>query len=114
MQTINHAVQIALAGDESWFGRHRDRRLRIRNMVPGELPVIAGQPPVGMTWQTIVVEAQPGARTRQAIALPIGTDTDALGDPELFGLFLQVAPPGARDMLARLRKLKLPGSTTAV
>lgn len=102
------AVEIATAGDAAWFGTHLDRRLRIRNMIPGEFDDVVGLPPVGMTWRTIVLEAQPGARTRQAIALPIGTDIDALTDRDLFDLFLQVAPPGARAMIASLRKIKLP------
>lgn len=101
------AVDIVTAGDAAWFGTHLDRRLRIRNMVAGEFDDVVGLPPVGMTWRTIVLEAQPGARTRQAIALPIGTDTDALTDRDLFELFLQVAPPGARAMIASLRKIKL-------
>lgn len=102
------AVEIATAGDGAWFDTHLDRRLRIRNMVPGEFDDVVGQPPVGMTWRTIVLEAQPGARSRQAIALPLGTDTDVLTDRDLFDLFLQVAPPGARAMIASLRKIKLP------
>lgn len=102
------AVEIATTGDASWFVKHPDRRLRIRNMVVGEFSDVSGQPPVGMAWRTIVLEAQPGARSRQAIALPIGTDVDAFGDEDLFDLFLRVAPPGARKMIAALRQVKLP------
>ncbi|MES3153076.1 hypothetical protein [Sphingomonas faeni] len=105
--------EIAVAGDASWFDRHPDRRLRIRNLVEGEFGDVAGPPPVGMAWRTIVLEAQPGARSRQAIALPIGVDLDTLGDAELFDLFLQVAPPGARRMIASLRKVKVPGKADA-
>lgn len=105
------AVQIATAGDEAWFDKNLDRRLRLRNMVAGEFDDVVGQPPVGMTWRTIVLEAQPGARSRQAIALPIGVDADALTDTDLFELFVQVAPPGARAMIASLRKVKLPQGT---
>ena len=110
MRVKNHkamAVEIATAGDAAWFETHLDRRLRIRNMIPSEFDDVDGLPPVGMAWRTIVLEAQPGARTRQAIALPIGTDTDVLTDRDLFELFLQVAPPGARAMIASLRKVKL-------
>ncbi len=108
------AVEIATAGDATWFARHLDRRLRIRAMIPGEFDDVVGLPPVGMTWRTIVLEAQPGARTRQAIALAIGADVNALTDADLFGLFLQAAPPGARAMIASLRKVKLPGGQAAV
>ncbi len=102
------ATAIVTAGDGLWFDRHADRRLRIRAMVPGEFDDVAEQAPVGMAWHTIVLEAQPGARSRQAIALPIGTDLDALRDEDLFDLFVQVAPPGARQIIATLRKMKLP------
>ena len=107
------AVEIATAGDAAWFAKAADRRLRIRNMVPGEFPDVTGAPPVGMAWRTIVLEAQPGARSRQAIALSLGTDLDALGDEALFDLFLQAAPKGARDVIACLRAMKLPATTEA-
>jgi len=106
------AVEIATAGDAAWFAKASTRRLRIRNMVPGEFADLDGRPPVGMAWHTIVLEAQPGARSRQAIALPIGTDAAAFGDEELFDLFVQAAPPGARKMIAALRKVKLPAAVT--
>lgn len=110
-QTI--AVQIAAAGDGAWFAKHTDRRLRLRNMIPGEFSDIGGEPPVGMAWRTIVIEAQPGARSRQAIALPLGTDIEQFTDEALFELFVQVAPPGARQVIASLRKVKLPAATGA-
>jgi hypothetical protein len=47
--------------------------------------------------QTIVLEAQPVARTRQAIALPINVDAELLGDGDLF---VQGAPAGAHEMIA--------------
>jgi hypothetical protein len=102
------ATPIVTAGDALWFESHADRRLRIRKMAPGEFEDVAGQPPVGMAWHTIVLEAQPGARSRQAIALPIGTAVDDLSDEALFDLFVQAAPPGARQVIAALRKMKLP------
>ena len=34
MNGKNVALTIATVGDASWFERHTDRRLRIRNMVP--------------------------------------------------------------------------------
>ncbi len=102
------AVEIATAGDAMWFSKHPDRRFRIRGMIPREFGDISGTAPVGMAWRTIVLEAQPGARSRQAIALPINVDIDALADADLFDLFMQVAPSGARDMIASLRKVRLP------
>jgi hypothetical protein len=104
---LDRGVAIATGGDALWFAAHADRRLRIRNMVPGEFSDVAVQAPVGMALHTIVLEAQPGARSRQAIALPIGTAVDRLGDDDLFDLFVQAAPPGARKMIARLRKVKI-------
>lgn len=106
------ATMIATAGDAAWFAAHGDRRLRIRNMVPGEFSDVGGHPPVGMAWHTIVLEAQPGARSRQAIALPIATVATALGDEDLFELFVQAAPPGARKVIAALRKVKIPASSS--
>ena len=79
-------------------------------MVRGEFSDVGGEPPVGMAWRTIVIEAQPGARSRQAIALPLGIAIEDLTDDALFDLFVQVAPPGARQMIAALRKVKLPGT----
>jgi hypothetical protein len=106
-ETMN-ATQLATAGDALWFDSHAERRLRIRNMVPGEFDDVTGPAPVGMAWRTIVLEAQPGARSRQAIALPIGTAIDDLRDEALFELFVQAAPLGARQVIATLRKMKLP------
>ncbi len=105
------AIEIATAGDAAWFAKAVDRRLRIRNMVPGEFADVTSAPPVGMAWRTIVLEAQPGARSRQIIALPIGTALESFDDEALFALFLQAAPTGARDVIARLRKLKIPDPT---
>jgi hypothetical protein len=107
------AVEIATAGDAAWFAKASTRRLRIRNMVPGEFADVTGAAPVGMAWRTIVLEAQPGARSRQAIALPIATALETFDDEALFALFLQVAPAGARDVIARLRKLIMPASVDA-
>lgn len=106
----NIAVEIAAAGDVAWFAKNPDRRLRLRNMIPGEFSDVSGEPPVGMAWRTIVIEAQPGARSRQAIALPLAIAIDTLTDEALFELFVQVAPPGAREVIASLRKVKLPGA----
>ncbi|RZM37551.1 MAG: hypothetical protein EOP67_00675 [Sphingomonas sp.] len=104
-------MDIATAGDAAWFDRHNDRRLRIRNLVAGEFGDVSGLPPVGMAWRTIVLEAQPGARSRQAIALPLDLDIDTLDDTDLFDLFVQVALPGARATIASLRKIKITGSS---
>ncbi len=111
MSANSMAVEIAAAGDVSWFARNPDRRLRLRTMIPGEFSDVGGEPPVGMAWRTIVIEAQPGARSRQAIALPLGVAIDTLTDEALFALFVQAAPPGARQAIAALRKVKLPGAS---
>jgi hypothetical protein len=66
---------------------------------------IVGLSSVVMMCQTTVLEAQPGARTRQAIALPINVDAELLGDGDLF---VQGAPARAHEMIASLRKMKLP------
>ncbi|MCP8889542.1 hypothetical protein [Sphingomonas faeni] len=100
--------EIATTGDASWFDKNPERRLRIRAMIPGEFDDVGGPPPVGMAWRTIVLEAQPGARSRQAIALPMSMAIETLTDGDLFDLFLQVAPKGARQVIASLRKVKLP------
>jgi hypothetical protein len=61
-----------------------------------------------MEWFVLVLEAQPGARLRQPIALPIGFDISDMDDSALFALFRQAAPDSARDMLKTLRATRLP------
>jgi hypothetical protein len=100
-------IEIATQGDAAWFAKHPDRRMRIRNAVAAEFEDDVGQAPAGMAWHTLVLEAQPGARLRQPIALPVGTDGDAMTDETLFGLFIEVSPPGAKQLVAKLRAAKL-------
>jgi len=64
-----------------------------------------------MRWFVLVLEAQPGARLRQPIALSIGFDISGLDDGALFSLFKQAAPVESRDLLSKLRAAKLPGIT---
>jgi hypothetical protein len=102
-------IEIATQGDAAWFEKGPDRRIRIRNAVPQEFNGILDEPPVGMTWRAIVVEAQPGVRARQPVALPIGIENDEISEQELFGLFLQAAPAEAKGIIDHLRKVKLAG-----
>lgn len=108
-------IEIATQGDAAWFEKHPDNRLRMRNAIDMEFNRNLGPPPVGTTWRAIIVEAQPGVRMRQPIALPIGVSNGDLDDPQLFDLFMQVAPADAASMLTTLRGAKLPGKpkTTA-
>jgi hypothetical protein len=98
---------IATAGDALWFANNADRRIRIRPAAAMEFNENLGQAPVGMRWFALVLEAQPGARMRQAIALPLDFDSSALDDSSLFSLFQQAAPPEAKKLLERLRSTKL-------
>lgn len=101
-------IEIATQGDAAWFDRHPDNRIRIRNAVAREFPADFGPAPVGMSWRAIVLEAQPGVRLRQAVALPLHIGND-LGDHDLFALFMQAAGPDARDVVRQLRGVRLPG-----
>lgn len=103
-------VHIATQGDAGWFEKNPDRRIRIRQAVPMEFSEDVGQAPVGMAWFALVLEAQPGARLRQPIALPIGFDVSDMDDSALFALFRQAAPDSAKDLLKTLRATKLPGT----
>ena len=101
-------IEVATQGDAAWFDRHPDNRIRIRNAVDREFPTDFGPAPVGMSWRAIVLEAQPGVRLRQPVALPLHIGND-LGDHDLFALFMQAAGPDARDMVRQLRGVRLPG-----
>lgn len=103
-------IEIATQGDAAWFEKHPDNRLRMRNAVPMEFNRNLGEAPVGMTWRAIVLEAQPGVRLRQPIALPMGGGNEDMDDQQLLALFIQVAPPEAKSILTQLRDLKLPGT----
>jgi len=103
-------IAIVTQGDAAWFEAHPDNRIRIRNAVPKESNEDIGTAPVGMTWRCIVVEAQPGVRVRQPIALQVPVSNDSMSDQELFALFVQAAPPDARRMIDQLRKTRLPGA----
>ena len=108
--TLGRVIHIATQGDAGWFEKNPDRRIRIRKAVPMEFSEDVGQAPVGMAWFVLVLEAQPGARLRQPVALPIGFDIGEMDDSALFALFRQAAPDGARDLLKTLRATKLPGT----
>jgi hypothetical protein len=101
-------IDIATQGDAAWFEAHSDRRIRIRQAVANEFAADIGTPPVGMLWFALVLEAQPGARIRQPIALPIGFAAGDLDDAALFSLFHQAAPAEAKTLLAKLRKTRVP------
>ncbi len=103
-------VEVATQGDAAWFDKHPDRRLRIRQAVAMEFNEDVGSAPVGMQWFALVLEAQPGARIRQPIALSIGFDVEDIDDGALFNLFQQAAPIGAKKILGQLRSTKLPGT----
>lgn len=101
-------IAIVTQGDVAWFETHPDNRIRMRNAVPMEFDEDIGTAPVGMTWRCIVVEAQPGVRVRQPVALPIAASNDGMSDQELFALFMQAAPPQAKRMIDQLRAMRAP------
>lgn len=103
-------IEVAKQGDAAWFESRPDRRLRLRNAVPMEFNRDLGEPPVGMTWRAIVVEAQPGVRARQPVALPLGVENDSMAEEDLFSLFMQAAPAEAKGMLTQLRRVKVSGA----
>lgn len=103
-------IEVATQGDAAWFETHPDNRIRIRNAVAGEFNEDFGPAPVGMSWRAIVLEAQPGMRMRQPVALPLNIDND-LSDHDLFALFMQAAGPQAKDTISRLRKVNLHGTS---
>lgn len=103
-------IHLATQGDAAWFKKRPDRRIRLRNAVPMEFNQDLGPPPTGMTWRALVIEAQPGARARQPVALPVGIDNEAMAEDDLFNLFMQAAPKEAKSMIDKLRRVRLPGS----
>ncbi|MET4664986.1 hypothetical protein [Sphingomonas sp. PvP056] len=107
-------IELATRGDAAWFESNPDRRIRIRRAVPMEFNAAISQPPVGMMLHTMVLEAQPGARIRQSVALSADITIENLGDEELFTLFVRVAPPEAKGILKKLRAAKLPGAMKPV
>ena len=107
-------IELATLGDAAWFESNPDRRIRIRNAVPVEFNEAISRAPIGMVLYTLVLEAQPGVRMRQPVALSAEVTIEELGDEELFALFVQVAPPEAKGMLKKLRAAKLPGSPKPV
>jgi len=106
-------IEIATQGDAAWFEKHPDSGIRMRNAVPMEFNENLGEPPLGMSWRALVVEAQPGARARQPIALPLSVANDSLDEQELFALFVQAAPPEAKGIIDRLRRIKVPGTPSS-
>ena len=107
-------IELATLGDAAWFEDNPDRRIRIRNAVAMEFNAAMSQPPVGMVLYTLVLEAQPGVRMRQPVALSVEVAIDEFGDEELFALFVQVAPSEAKGILKKLRTTKLPGTPKPV
>ena len=101
-------IELATLGDAAWFEKNPDRRIRIRNAVPREFNEDIDGSSAGMLQRTLVLEAQPGVRLRQPVALPAEVEIDELGDDQLFALFMQVAPSEAKNALKRLRATKLP------
>ncbi|RZF61166.1 hypothetical protein EWE75_19380 [Sphingomonas populi] len=113
-KTLNERLTaIVTEGDAAWFAAHPDNRVRMRNAVAGEFSEEIGTAPVGMTWRCIIVEAQPGVRMRQPVALPMGVSND-MSDHQLFALFMQAAPPQAKRMIDQLRAAKLSGVSKPV
>lgn len=107
-------IELATLGDAAWFEDNPDRRIRLRNAVPLEFNIMTSQPPIGMALHTLVLEAQLGVRMRQPVVLSVEVAIDALGDDELFALFMHVAPAEAKDALKKLRATKLPGTPKPV
>ena len=106
-------IEVVTQGDAAWFEQHPDSRIRIRNAVAMEFNENLGEPPLGMSWRALVIEAQPGARARQPIALPINVANDSLEEQELFALFVQAAPPEAKGIIDRLRRIKALGTPSS-
>jgi len=107
MSIDEQMIEIVTQGDAAWFEVHPDNRIRIRNAISGEFNEDFGPAPVGMSWRAIVLEAQPGVRMRQPVALPLHVGND-LNNHDLFSLFMQAAGPEAKGMVSQLRALKLP------
>jgi len=114
-KTLNERLTaIVTEGDAAWFAAHPDNRVRMRNAVSSEFNEEIGAPPVGMTWRCIVLEAQPGVRVRQPVALPMAVSNDDMSDQQLFALFMQAAPPEAKGMIDQLRAANLSGESRPV
>lgn len=107
-------IEIATLGDAAWFAANPDRRIRIRKAVTMEFDRNLGGAPDGMEWHALVLEAQPGARVRQPVALLAGTPLAEMGDEDLYAIFMRAASPEAREMLKTLRSTKLAGAPISV
>ena len=59
----------AIALDRIWFERNRRRRIYLRRLIPGELPLPDDMPP-GFDPYVIVYQVRPGTRARTPIFLP--------------------------------------------
>lgn len=101
-------MEIAMLGDAAWFQENPDRRIRARKAVSMEFNRDLGRAPAGMAWYALVLEAQPGARMRQPVALPSDIVLNTMGDQDLYAIFMKAAPAEAGDMLRKLRSAKLP------
>lgn len=109
-QRAGPGVDAATEDDAAWFEANPDRLFRLRNRVPGEYEAHQiDLPPPGLTPRTLVVQAQPGVRMRQPVAVFADVRNDEVTDAQLFAFFEDTANFEMRELLAKLRKVKLPG-----
>lgn len=104
-------VEAASRDDAAWFAANPDRQLRLRDRIPGEYEAHQiDLPPPGLVPRTLVVEAQPGVRLRQPVTVFAQVRNDQVTDADLFAYFQETANLEMRQMVAKLRKAKLPGT----
>jgi hypothetical protein len=103
-------VDAASRDDAAWFEAYPERNLRLRNRIPGEYEQFdAGMlPPPGMTARTLVIQAQPGVRVRQPVAIFSDIHNDDVTDAQLFAFFKENYPAESQALISKMRKIKLP------
>lgn len=110
MERVGPGVDAASQDDAAWFEANPGRKLRLRNRIAGEYEAHQIElPPPGLTARTLVVQAQPGVRMRQPVAVFADVRNDEVTDAQLFTFFEETANLEMRQLLAKLRKVKLSG-----
>lgn len=103
-------VEAAADDDAGWFEAHPDRHLRLRDRIPGEYEAHQVTiPPPGLVPRTLVIQPQPGVRLRQPVAVYAHVNHDELSDAQLFAFFEESASFEIKQMVSKLRKVKMSG-----
>jgi hypothetical protein len=73
---VQARIEAAAKDDKAWFERHPGKTVRLRPFIPGESP----PPPPGYEARVMVVQDEPGTRTREIISVSVGENAST-GSP---------------------------------